>query len=81
MTDKEILSTIMKEDGFTLATLSEKLGYKTTSGVSERLRVKNAMRVDVFFKFLEAMDCEVVVRSKKKGHKEYKVDFPDGSND
>lgn len=64
MNGKQIVSEIMKKRGFTNALLSKKLNYSTVSGVSERLRGKQDMRVDTFVKFLEAMDCEVIVRSK-----------------
>ena len=64
MNGKQIVSEIMKKRGFTNAALAEKLKYPTASGVSERLRGKQDMRVDTLAKFLEAMDCEVIVRSK-----------------
>lgn len=64
MNSKSIVKDIMKMRGMTNATLAEKLGYATASAVSERLRGKQDMRVDTLIKFLEAMDCEVVIRSK-----------------
>ena len=60
----QIVSEVMKKRGFTNAALAKKLGYSTASGVSERLRGKKDMRVDTLVQFLEAMDCEVIIKSK-----------------
>lgn len=75
MNAKQIVSEIMKKRGFTNSALAEKLGYPTVSGVSERLRGKQDMRVDTLAKFLEAMDCEVVIRSKLSDKSEWKVEI------
>lgn len=74
MRSKQIVHDIMKQRGFTLERLANKLGYKTTSGVSERLRTgKRDMQIDVFLKMLEAMDCELIVRSTLKDKSEWEV--------
>ena len=73
MNAKEIVSEIMKKRGYTNAVLAEKLKYPTVSGVSERLRGKQDMRVDTLVKFLDAMDCEVVIRSRTTDKAEWKV--------
>lgn len=70
---KEIMKEIMKLRGFTNQTLAEKCGYTTASGVSTKLARSNGMRVDTLVKFLEAMDCELVIRSKLKDKSEWKV--------
>lgn len=75
MNGKQIVSEIMKKRGFTNAALAEKLKYPTASGVSERLRGKQDMRVDTLAKFLEAMDCEVIVRSKLSDKSEWKIEI------
>ena len=59
---KNVIREIMKLRGFSNKTLAESIGYKTASGVSERLR--GNMRVDVLVKMLDAMNCELVVKSK-----------------
>ena len=64
MNGKEIVAEVMKKRGFTNAALAKKLNYPTPSGVSERLRGKQDMRVDTLAKFLDAMDCEVIIRSR-----------------
>lgn len=62
MTDKEILRELMKATNMSSPVLAEKLNYKTTSGVTEKLRRKESMRLDTFVKFLSAMDSTIVVR-------------------
>ena len=62
MTIKTIVKDIMAKRGFTNKALADALGYATPSGVSERLR--GNMRVDVLLKMLDAMNCELVVKSK-----------------
>ena len=74
MNAKQIVSEIMKKRGFTNSALAKKLDYPTASGVSERLRGKQDMRADTLVKFLEAMDCEVIIRSKLNDKSEWKVE-------
>lgn len=62
--DCEIVREIMKRKGFTFKTLADKLGYPNHSSVSEKLRVGSSQRTDTLVAFLEAMDCELVIRSK-----------------
>lgn len=78
MTDKEIVKAIMEMRGFSGKSLSEKIGFMTPSGVTERLRGQRAMRCDTFLKLIEAMDCEVVVRSKLKDKEQFTLTFDDG---
>lgn len=60
---KETIREVMNTKGFTNALLAEKCGYNTPSGVSTKFERKT-MNVDTLIKFLEAMDCELVIRSK-----------------
>ena len=64
MNSKNIVKEIMKQRGHTNASLANKLGFATSSGVSERLRGTTEMRVDTLINLLTAMDCELVIRSK-----------------
>ena len=75
MNAKQIVSEVMKKRGFTNSALAEKLNYPTPSGVSERLRGKQDMRVDTLVKFLEAMDCEVIIKSKLSDKTEWRIDI------
>ena len=63
MKAKDIVSCVMKMRGHSCRSLSEKLKYPHPSGVSQRLRGNGDMNVAVLVKFLEAMDCELVIRS------------------
>jgi transcriptional regulator with XRE-family HTH domain len=60
----DVMREVMKAKGYTHALLAEKLGYTTQSGVTNKLHRKGSIQVDTLLKFMEAMDCEVVIRSK-----------------
>lgn len=75
MDDKMILREAMHVRGYSQAYLAEKVGYASQAGVSKVLLTKNSMRVDTFIKLLNAMDFEVVVRSKTKSGEEWKVEM------
>ena len=67
---KETIREVMNAKGFTNALLAEKCGYNTSSGVSTKFERKT-MNVDTLIKFLEAMDCELVIRSKTTDKSEW----------
>ena len=73
MNSKQALVEIMKLRGYNNTTLAAKMGYAHPSGISERLRGKLDMRVDVLVKLIEAMDCELVIRSTLKDKVEWVV--------
>lgn len=70
---KKIIRTIMLIRGLTNETLSKKCGYTTASGVSNVIGRENKMKIETLLKFLEAMDCELVVRSKLADKNEWVV--------
>lgn len=65
MNEIEIINTIREASNpkVTIEVLRDRLGYKTVSGVSERLRGKS-IKVDTFVKFLDALGYELVVQPK-----------------
>ena len=67
---KKTIREVMNAKGFTNALLAEKCGYNTPSGVSTKFERKT-MNVDTLIKFLEAMDCELVIRSKTTDKSEW----------
>ena len=67
---KETIREVMNAKGFTNALLAEKCGYNTPSGVSTKFERKT-MNVDTLIKFLEAMDCDLVIRSKTTDKSEW----------
>lgn len=74
----EIIRDVMKHKGISQATLAEKLGYSHASGVSTKLQRSNSLRVDTLAKFLDAMDCQLIIRSNTDG-REWILN-EDGSN-
>lgn len=75
MNDKEIIRRAISVRGYTQELLAKKVGYASQSGISRALLAKNSARLDTFVKLLDAMDFEVVVRSKTKSGEEWKVEM------
>ena len=63
MNEIEIVKALMKAKGMSGKTLSEKMGYTTASGVTNRLQSKT-MTVEKLIEMLDAMDCELVIKNK-----------------
>lgn len=70
MNSKDTVKAIMKLRGHSYRTLAEKLGYVAQNGdvlptgIANRLSGAQEMRVDTLVKLLEALDCELVIKSK-----------------
>jgi len=64
MTDKEVLKESSRINGITLTEISVRAGYKTNSGVTNRLANKSAMRTDVFSRLLGTYGAKLIVRDK-----------------
>ena len=62
----DIIKEIMKRSTprVTLDVLRERLGYKTVSGVSDRLSRGKSMKVDNYVQFLDALGYEIIVQPK-----------------
>lgn len=73
MKGAEVIKLLMKERKISNMFLAEKLGYKTASGVSERLRGAQDMRADTLATFLAALDCELVIKEKTGDKREFKL--------
>ena len=75
MNSKQIVAEVMDMRGVSQKMLAEKLGYATVTGVANRLNGKSTkdMNVSTLVQFLSLMDCEVVVRSRTKDHKEWTI--------
>lgn len=65
MNEVKIIQDIMENSTpkVTMDVLRDKLGYKTVSGVSERLRGKS-IKVDTYARFLDALGYEIVIQPK-----------------
>lgn len=77
MNASELVKAVMKEKGYSYATLSKKLGCSTPSFVSEKLRRENGMRTDWFIKMLNAMDCEIIIKDTIGAKKVWKLSSED----
>ena len=66
MTEIEIIKDIMKQSTpkVTLDVLRDRLGYKTVSGVSDRLSRGDTMSLKNYVRFLDALGYEVVIQPK-----------------
>ncbi len=65
MNEIKIIQNIMDNSTpkVTFDVLRDRMGYKHTSGVSERLRGKS-IKVDTFVNFMNALGYEVIVQPK-----------------
>lgn len=70
MQSKEIIKTLMSDKKITQGEITQRLGMKSQSGVSQALN--RDMKISMLLRFLESMDCELVVKDKDKGT-EYSV--------
>lgn len=79
MNSKQIVADVMDMRGWTQKMLAEKMGYATVTGVANRLNGKTTkdLNVNTLVQFLALMDCDVVVRSKTKEHKEWIISASD----
>ena len=74
MNGKDVVKRVMKLRGIGSPVLAKKLGYSAPSGITERLRGVQDMRVDTLATILTALDCEIIVRSKLEGHEKWVID-------
>ena len=73
MNEIEIVKALMKAKGMSGKTLSEKMGYNTPSGVTNRLQSKT-MTVEKLIEMLDAMDCELIIKNKVGDKEVFVVD-------
>lgn len=59
-----VVKEIMKLRGHNYRTLAEALGKSTPTYISNPLTREKGMRVDTFIEMVEAMGCEVIIKSK-----------------
>ena len=79
MNSKDTVKAIMKMRGHSYRTLAQKLGYVAQNGdvlptgIANRLSGAQEMRVDTLIKLLEALDCELVIKSKTTDKQEWVI--------
>ncbi len=74
MKPSEVIKEIMKLRGFSNQSLATKLGKSTASAVSTKLSREKGMRMDIFLEMVEAMDCEVIIKSKLADKSQWKIE-------
>lgn len=79
MNSKDTVKAIMKMRGHSYRTLAQKLGYVAQNGdvlptgIANRLSGAQEMRVDTLIKLLEALDCELVIKSNTTDKQEWTI--------
>ena len=68
-----IVKSIFKDRNISYMTVAENLGYKHASAISNRLDDTRPITSDKLLNILEELDCELVIRSKKKDRTEWVV--------
>ena len=68
-----IVKSIFRERNISYMKVAENLGYKHASAVSNRLDDTRPITSDILLNILEELDCELVIRSKKKERTEWIV--------
>lgn len=63
MNEKKVLREVMDVKRMSQQQLADKAGYRSQGHIGNIL-ARPSMRVDVLVRLLNAMDCELVVRSK-----------------
>ena len=66
----EIIKSLMSKKKITQGEITQRLGMKSQSGVSQALA--RDMKTSMLLRFLGSMDCEVIVRDKATGE-EYEI--------
>ena len=79
MNGQKLVKAVMEERGHGNTSLAKALGCSTPSYISEKLRRKKSMSLEWFVRMLNAMNCEVIIRSTLKDKKEWILtnDFDD----
>lgn len=69
----DVVKMAMKIRGYTNEYLAQKMGYAHASGVSQRLRGAQDMRMDVFVRFMDMLDCDIIVKSRTNDKYEWNL--------
>ena len=83
MNSKNTVKEIMKLRGHNYRTLAEKLGYVTQNGdvlptgIANRLSGAQEMRVDTLVKFLEQLDCKLIIESRTADRQRWEITLDD----
>jgi len=76
MDERKLIKYLLKEIGWPQERLAKEAGFARQSNITGMLNNnKGGMRVANLIAFAEAMDCEVVIRSKLKDREEWVVEL------
>ena len=67
----KIVKEVIKFRGHSYLSLAKKLGHEHASAVSNRLTDKSPIQINVLLRMLDALDCELIIRSKTKDRTEW----------
>lgn len=65
MQANEVVKGLMSDKKITQGEITKLLGMKSQSGVSQAL--SRDMKISMLIRFLDCMDCELIVRDKTSG--------------
>lgn len=65
MQANEVVKGLMSDKKITQGEITKLLGMKSQSGVSQAL--SRDMKISMLIRFLDCMDCELIVRDKASG--------------
>jgi hypothetical protein len=65
MQANEVVKGLMSDKKITQGEITKLLGMKSQSGVSQTL--SRDMKISMLIRFLDCMDCELIVRDKASG--------------
>lgn len=65
MQANEVIKGLMSDKKITQGEITKLLGMKSQSGVSQAL--SRDMKISMLIRFLDCMDCELIVRDKASG--------------
>ena len=76
MTEKDVVRKAMAMRGWSQPKLATESGFKSQSNITGLLNNnKNGIRMDNFFKMMNAMGFDIVVRDKMGSGKEFTIDM------
>ena len=61
----EVVKSLMNHKKITQGEITQRLGMKSQSGVSQALA--RDMKISMLLRFVSCMDCEIIVRDKNTG--------------
>lgn len=80
MTEKDVVRKLMKIRKWSQPTLADEAGFPSASNITGFLNNnKNGIRMDNFYKMVNAMGCEIVIRDKMGSFsEEFVIDMKEG---